>query len=471
MRPGSDPTKLEASLLGELQLRHGGRLLALPASRKTRALFAYLLLSGKPVRRERLCELFFDIPDDPRAALRWSLSKIRQMLGPFGDILVSERDLVSLRRSCIVSDVDQLKRGGDWVELAELALEPPLAGLDLAGLDGFGAWLAAERAEIDRLRVEVLRRAASDPALPAARRRLFEQAVAEIGGEPAAAAPEPGIEQSVQFCFAADGARIAYACTGEGRPLVKTANWLNHLELDWTGPVWGRLFAALSRGRKLVRYDERGNGLSEWAIDEISFDAFVTDLETVIDAVGLEQFDLLGISQGCAVSIAYAARHPERVRKLVLLGGYAAGWRHFADEEEAARREAVTVLAEHGWGQDNPVYRQLFSQTFIPSATHEELDWFNEFQRQTASPANAVRFLKVFADIDVRPLLAQIRCPTLVLHARADQRVPLAQAMALAAGIKGARLVTLDTDNHVPLSREPATEQIIACIEEFLGRG
>jgi pimeloyl-ACP methyl ester carboxylesterase len=265
--------------------------------------------------------------------------------------------------------------------------------------------------------------------------------------------------------------RIAYACTGDGPPLVKAANWLNHLELDWTGPVWGALFHGLSRQHRLVRYDERGNGLSDWDVEDLSFDAFVADLETVVDTVGLDRFPLLGISQGCAVSIEYAARHPQRVSHLILLGGYAAGWRHTADAAEAEQREAVITLVEHGWGQDNPAYRQIFSQTFMPSATPEEIDWFNEFQRQTASPANAVRFLEAFSSIDVRPRLPEIRCPTLVLHARGDQRIPMAMGIELASAIRGARLVTLETDNHIPLSREPALARIVEGITAFLRAG
>jgi pimeloyl-ACP methyl ester carboxylesterase len=460
--------KLHVRLLGELALLDGADALPLPASRKTRALFVYLLLNGRPARRERLCELFFPIPDDPRGALRWSLSKIRAMLGPWGDALVAARDRVELDRDRFVLDLDYLTAGDP-----EPAFEPPLAGLDLPGLDEWNLWLAAERAEIDRLRAPHLARAAREPGLTPERRRLLLHEAEALGlAEP----PEPfltrvPVEQAVRYCQAPDGAAIAYACTGEGPPLVKAANWLNHLELDWTGPVWGRLFQGLSNTHSLVRYDERGNGLSDWDVPDLGFEAFVRDLETVIDTLGLERFPLLGISQGCAVSIEYAARHPERVTKLILLGGYAAGWRHVATPEEAEQRAAVITLVRSGWGQDNPAYRQIFSQTFMPSATHEELDWFNAFQRRTAPPGNAVRFLEAFADIDVRDRLAEVRAPTLVLHARDDQRVPLQQGIQLASEIPDARLTVLETDSHIPLSREPATERIIAAIHAFLAEG
>src|SRR3546814_711939 len=479
--------RIEVRLLGELALRCGGMLVALPASRKTRAIFVYLLLTGKPARRERLCEIFFDIPDDPRAALRWSLSKIRAMLGPFAGALEADRARVSLRTEHIRTDLDRLREtledeSEPDAALTEAAMEPPLADFDLPSLDIYAAWLAAERAEIDRLRALYLARVAEAPALTAESRRRYAAEAESLGFCPLPL--EPGtskpsrllqgarptvLDQTVHYCTAPDGVRIAYACTDEGPPLVKTANWLNHLELDWSGPVWGRLVTELSRRHRFVRYDERGNGLSDRDVVDISFEAFVRDLETVVDTLGLERFPLLGISQGCAVSIEYAARHPGRVSHLILLGGYAAGWRHVADEEEAARREAVITLVAHGWGEDTPIYRQIFSQTFMPSGTHEEIDWFNEFQRATASAENAARFLQAFSTIDVRHRLADVKAPTLVLHARGDQRVPIAQGIELAAMIPGASLVTLDTYNHVPLGREPATTRILESIDAFLG--
>lgn len=474
---------LKIRLIGELALSDGARTLPLPSSRKTRALFVYLLRAGKPVRRERLCEIFFDIPDDPRAALRWSLTKIRTMLCSHADALVADRERVELRTDGFLTDIEEiaaLPAGDQGLQYyAEAALEQPLAGLDIAGLDSWSAWLAAERAEIDKVRAVVLHRAAQDERLTAQQRKLFQDEAQLLAQElgllleearPASAAfsGEEDPDQHVRYCMARDGVRIAYACTGDGPPLVKAANWLNHLELDWSGPVWGRLFRELSHGRCLIRYDERGNGLSDWEVEDLSFDAFVTDLETVADELELERFPLLGISQGCAVSIEYAARHPERVSHLILLGGYAAGWRHTADEAEMEQRRAVMTLVEHGWGEDNPAYRQIFSQTFIPTATPDEISWFNDFQRRTASAANAVRFLEAFSTIDVRHRLAEIRCPTMVLHARGDQRIPIQNAITLASMIRGASLVTLDSDNHIPLSREPAMARIIDCITAFL---
>lgn len=276
--------------------------------------------------------------------------------------------------------------------------------------------------------------------------------------------------QKIGFCQARDGARIAYGVVGEGPPLVKAANWLNHLELDWDSPVWAPMFRELARDHRFVRYDERGNGLSDWAVADLSFEAFVDDLEAVVEGLGLERFPLIGISQGCAVAIAYAVRHPERVSHLILWGGYAAGWRVDASPEVRAEREAVITLVRHGWGRDDHAYRQIFSSTFMPSANLDELAWFNEFQRRTTSAENAARFLEAFASIDVRHLLGQVRCPTLVMHAKDDRRIPLSAAGALAAGIPGAELVTLDSDGHLLLGREPASEMFVAQVRDFIGQ-
>lgn len=278
-------------------------------------------------------------------------------------------------------------------------------------------------------------------------------------------------QQIVRFCKASDGTTLAWSKVGannEKPPLVKAANWLTHLELDWEAPIWSPLFRALAQKRRLIRYDERGCGLSDWNVADISFETFVTDLEAVVDAAGLERFPLLGISQGASVSIEYAARHPERVSHLILFGGYAAGWRKYASPEEAREREAVMVLTEAGWGRDDPSYRHIFSQTFMPSATAAELSWFDEFQRQTTSPKNAVRFLHAFADIDVRNRLSSLTVPTLVLHSNGDQRIPVKTGTDLAAAIPNAQFIGLNSDNHLLLGRESASQAFIAAIDQFL---
>ncbi len=292
------------------------------------------------------------------------------------------------------------------------------------------------------------------------------------GGGPGPAAPagDPSkLQQEVRFCTASDGVRIAYATVGQGSPLVKAANWLNHLEYDWQSPVWRHLPRELARDRLLVRYDERGNGLSDWEVDDISFDAFVLNLETVADAAGLERFPLLGISQGCAVSIAYAVRHPERVTHLVLYGGYASGRRIRGSPEEIEQADAMLTLMRHGWAQENPAFRQIFTTRFIPEATAEQIQWFNDLQRITAPAENAVRIRRACDEIDVGSMLPEVNVPTLVLHCRDEAAVPFAEGRELAAMIPGARFVALEGRNHIILENEPAWPRFLEDVRNFLG--
>jgi pimeloyl-ACP methyl ester carboxylesterase/DNA-binding CsgD family transcriptional regulator len=276
--------------------------------------------------------------------------------------------------------------------------------------------------------------------------------------------------QTIRFCTAHDGARIAYATTGKGPPLVKVGNWLTHLEIDLQSPVWGHVVEALSQDFEVLRYDERGTGLSDWEVADISFDAWVQDLESVVDAAGLERFPLLGISQGAAVGIAYATRHPERVSHLVIHGGYARGRRRRGGER-ANHEIADTMirLAELGWGKDDPSFRQFFTTQFIPEGTAEQHRWFNELERLSTSPANAARMMRVFYEIDVTSLLPQLRCPTLVLHGTGDLTVPFAEGRLLAGAIEAARFVPLDTPHHLVLAQDAAWQRWTQEVREFLG--
>ena len=275
--------------------------------------------------------------------------------------------------------------------------------------------------------------------------------------------------QEITFCRTPDGVNLALATSGAGLPLVKTANWLNHLEFDWQSPIWSPMLNLLSERCRLVRYDERGTGLSDWDVDEISFDAFVRDLETVVDTLGLERFALLGISQGAAVSIAYATRHPERVSRLILYGGFAVGWRKSGSVKLVNQLEAMLTLVRHGWGQDNPAFRQIFTSLFVPGATDEEAKWWNDLERASASPENAIRLINTFGVIDVLHLLPQVKAPTLVIHSRGDLPVPFKLGLTLARGIPGARLLALDSDNHLILSHEPAWDRFAQEVSDFLG--
>ncbi len=288
--------------------------------------------------------------------------------------------------------------------------------------------------------------------------------------EPAelAAAP-PKIDQQIRFCTAPDSTLVAYATAGEGPPLVKAANWMTHLDYDWLSPTWRHWLLGLAQNHTLVRYDERGCGLSDWDVDRFTFDAWVDDLELVVDAVGLDRFPVLGLSQGAAVAIAYAVRHPERVSGLVLWGAYGRGRLVRATTDEARREAALDLeLARVGWGRGDDTFLQVFTSQFLPDGTREQWAAFNELQRRTISPDNAVRFLETFATIDVLELAAQVRCPTLILHARHDLRVPLASARELAALIPHSRLVPLDSRNHILVEDEPAWPIFLDEVERFL---
>jgi pimeloyl-ACP methyl ester carboxylesterase/DNA-binding winged helix-turn-helix (wHTH) protein len=284
--------------------------------------------------------------------------------------------------------------------------------------------------------------------------------------------PKPGTtrdpQQEIHFCMTSDGVRIAYALAGSGPPLVKAANWLNHLEYDWESPIWSHLLHALAAEHRLIRYDERGNGLSDWNVNDISFEAFVRDLETVVDAARLDRFSLLGVSQGCPVSIAYALRNPGRVRHLVLYGGFARGFRRRGNPAEIEQADAVPTLMRHGWGQENPAFRQIFTTRFIPNGTPEQMRWFNDLQRMTTSPDNAVRIRRSNENIDITDLLSQIRIPTLVLHCRNDAAQPYEEGRILAAGIPGARFVTLEGHNHLILESDPCRTRFLDEIRVFL---
>jgi pimeloyl-ACP methyl ester carboxylesterase/DNA-binding winged helix-turn-helix (wHTH) protein len=274
--------------------------------------------------------------------------------------------------------------------------------------------------------------------------------------------------QEIRYCTTSDGVRLAYAMTGSGPPLVKASNWLTHLDFEWGSPIWRHWYAELSRHHRLVRYDERGNGMSQRDVDDVSFDTWVRDLETVVDAAGLDRFPLLGISRGGSIAIAYAAKHPERVTQLVLYGAFATGWSHRGTPQDLEARRALSSLLRLGWGLNNPAFCRTFTCQFIPEATPEHEKWFDELQRVSTSPENAARLMERDDELDVRPLLAQVKCPTLVIHCDRDQAVPAEAGRQLAAGIPGARYVSLASANHLILEEEPAWSMFLEELGFFL---
>jgi pimeloyl-ACP methyl ester carboxylesterase/DNA-binding CsgD family transcriptional regulator len=278
------------------------------------------------------------------------------------------------------------------------------------------------------------------------------------------------VRQEVRFSSAPDGTRLAYAVHGRGAPLVRTATWLTHLEFDWESPLWRHWLEGLADGHMVLRYDERGCGLSDRQIEDVSLDARLADLEAVIDAAGLERVALLGISQGGPLAIAFAARHPARVSHLVLFATFARG-RLKRDPSQSDREQAelMSALIRMGWGQGLPVFRRLFTTLFIPDASSEQMEWFDELQRVTAEPQTAARIRSARNLDDVTGEAQQVVCPTLVIHARDDAVVPFAEGRLLATLIPGARFVALESRNHILLADEPAWTQFRAALRDFLG--
>jgi pimeloyl-ACP methyl ester carboxylesterase len=278
--------------------------------------------------------------------------------------------------------------------------------------------------------------------------------------------------QEIRYCTTADGTRIAYASSGSGPPLVKAANWLTHLDLEWQSPVWAHWLHALSQRHRLIRYDERGSGLSDWDVEEFAFSDWVEDLAVVVDRCHLDRFPLLGVSQGGAVAIAYAASNPERVSQLILVGAYPHGRMVRASTPEEKAEALVDIdLARVAWRRQDDSFLQVFAAQFLPDAAPAQREAFTELLRATTSSDNAGRFMEQFAHIDVQDRLADVRCPTLVVHSRGDRRVPIDQARALAAAIPDSRLVILDSGNHLLTADEPAWSHFRDEVDRFLEDG
>ncbi len=275
--------------------------------------------------------------------------------------------------------------------------------------------------------------------------------------------------QDIRFCSSRDGTRIAFACAGSGPPLVCAGHSFSHLEHEWDCAVWRPFLELLGRGRSLVRYDMRGTGLSDRQGVEFSLARYAEDLEAVVTAAGLKQFDLLGMTGGGALAVTHAVRHPQQVTRLVLLGSYLQGRSvRSKTQEEREETELILKLIELGWGQDNPTFRQLFTYQFVPDATALQLQSFNELMRQSARADQAAALLRAWFAADLSELAPRLRVPTLVMHAKGDLRIPYDQGRSLAASIPGARFVSLESRNHILLDHEPAWAQFVAELEAFL---
>jgi pimeloyl-ACP methyl ester carboxylesterase/DNA-binding CsgD family transcriptional regulator len=276
------------------------------------------------------------------------------------------------------------------------------------------------------------------------------------------------IRQRVQYAKASDGVRLAWADSGSGPVVVKAANWLTHLEYELESPVWKHWIQFFSAHCRFVRFDERGCGMSEWKPGDLTLERWVADLETIVDAAQPnEPVTLLGISQGAATCIAYAIKHPDRVARMVLYGGYARGKFHRGVVSEREYR-AIVELARVGWGRDNPAFRQVFTSRFIPTGTHEQIDWFNELCAKTTTGDVAAELFEARGMVNVSDVLGQVQTPTLVLHARSDEITPIDEGRLLAAGIPNAQFVELDSKNHILLDHEPAWQRFQEAVLEFL---
>jgi pimeloyl-ACP methyl ester carboxylesterase/DNA-binding winged helix-turn-helix (wHTH) protein len=290
--------------------------------------------------------------------------------------------------------------------------------------------------------------------------------------QPVAAADQsisPLPRQDLRFSVTEDGVRLAWGSIGDGPPLVKASNWLTHLDFEWGSPIWQHWWTELSKHHRLIRYDERGNGMSQRDVPDVSFDTWVRDLETVVDAAGLNRFSLLGISRGGSIAIAYAVKHPERVSKLVLYGAFPVGIYHYGNPEELEARRALISLTRLGWGHHNPAFCRMFTNRFMPNATPVHENWFDDLQRMSTSAENAARLMEVDSNIDVRRFLRQVQVPTLVVHCDRDQVVSSEHGRQLAAEIPNTRYVSLPSANHLLLAEEPAWRMLLQELGTFLG--
>jgi pimeloyl-ACP methyl ester carboxylesterase/DNA-binding CsgD family transcriptional regulator len=279
------------------------------------------------------------------------------------------------------------------------------------------------------------------------------------------------IHQDIRFTTTTDGVQLAMASYGKGSPIVKAAMWLTHIEHDLDSPPHRQWIEELSRGHTFVTYDARGCGLSSRNPADISLDAWVSDLETVVNALKLETFPLIGFSQGAAVAMAYAAKHPGRVSRLVLFGAFVTSYftTRNPDPGIAEEAEMLIKLMELGWGKNSPAFRQVFVAKFVPNATAEQQRSFDEYQRLTATPDVAARAFRAMCHINAKEAARSVKCPTLVFHSRGDQVIHFEQGRKVAALIPGARFVPVDSENHLPYETEACWPAIVQELRVFLG--
>jgi pimeloyl-ACP methyl ester carboxylesterase/DNA-binding CsgD family transcriptional regulator len=277
------------------------------------------------------------------------------------------------------------------------------------------------------------------------------------------------MNQDIRFCKSADGVRLAYAVSGEGSPLVMSATWLTHLEHQWQSMAWRPWLDVCSHGHKLLRYDSRGCGLSDRDTDDFSFENWLSDFECVIEAAGLRRFSLLGTCWGGPIAIEYAARHPERVDRLILYGTYARGRMRWNDRpQEIEKAKLLLDLTRLGWGRENHAFQQVWASHFQPGGTLEHLRSWSNQQRAATSSETAVRLLRIGWNVDVTEAARKIKCPVLIVHPERDAVVPIEEGRLLASLIPDGRFVQIDSENHMPLAEEPAWPRLVEELRRFL---
>lgn len=273
--------------------------------------------------------------------------------------------------------------------------------------------------------------------------------------------------QNIRFARSADGVGIAYAAHGTGPPLLIDGCWLSHLQFDWQSPVWRHFLVELGRIATVIRYDERGHGLSDRGVTDHNLQARVADLEAVADDANLDHFALLAMAQGGPVAIEYAARHPERLTRLISYGSDA-GEHAVPTSNELELGQAFEAMIKVGWGRPTSEFRRVFTSMMIPGGSEEQMCWIDDLQKLAVDAETAVLARSQRQTIDSSWRLRELNLPTLVVHSLGDQIKSFEQARYLAAHIRGARLVALDSSNHIVLSDEPAWPVLRREITNFI---
>jgi len=393
------------------------------------------------------------------AALECAVSIQRELRRPDAPYQFSER--IQLRAGLHAGDIisedgDIFGEGVAVASRLQSAAQPGgvLASRSFCDLAGSNVGIRLKREGLHTFKglarpIEVLAVDFSDPEAEARRKAL-------------------AYAQKTRFCSSKDGIRLAWTVNGQGPTVVKAPNWIGHLELDWRSPGMAAIITTVAEEWRLVRFDQRGNGLSDWDVGEISFDRFVDDLESVFDVAAVERAPVIAISQGCAIAAAFAARRPERVSAIVMIGGFPQGRDMRRSQRELDNAMALRAMMAAGWDDPYPSLRDLMANIIIPAASEEERRQYAEDMRQIISPENVARIRHAVDAIDITHLLHDVTAPCLVLHCRGDRMQPVEQGRAFAAGLPNARLIVYDSASHVPTENDPVWPLIKREIQEFL---